>query len=743
MDRNKLEVIAAHPFGTHLDAVRVSLNEAIQDPADLDTVGRKVLENLGISLLLALRNHAVSQLLSSPTGHGSLDGDIIKLVLIITSDAIYLDQCKPLLSAVLTHGSDADIWEHETPWRCTSSSIANSSEMRDNFDEVLSRELGVMYVDVPDFYEAFFGNVPHLETTSRAIFEKCTQGPQPLFQQGWIRWPQGEQDSVLRFLAEFVDQLLEWAQDYKPTARRLLAQPDRLLTGSVAQRELHVGFIDDPKSDQAVYDQAVPVHWSRILVPGELKSNPNEDKPSKTGLDIARYVKEVFAAQPTRRFVLAFALCGSWMRLWEFDRLGGIASDTFDINEDGQRFVSIMLGFLWMDDSLLGFDPTIKSDHRQYIEIQRDGKTERLVLDGLIRPARGIVGRATICWKAHPEGDESTPLSLVIKDSWQLTDRDDEGELLQEVAFQDMTNVARYYHYEPACVDIQHNVRKGLDITKASNYPSGPTRNSQHLTVEDTSRNSSAGSKRSSSQTGAHLPPSKRSRSDSTSPIKPSNEPLPNRIFRRIVLRDYGKPIYKASSPAALLSALEGCIDGHEALYKAGILHRDISINNLIINEDDKNPSWSSFLIDLDLAIKVDRIQPSGAQAKTGTRAFMAVGVLYGDSHSFMDDLESFFWVLFWICIHYQGPHQARIVPEFDSWNFRATEEIARQKLGTVAVTRYFQKTVSTHFTPYYECLIPCIMKLRDIVFPDGKTWVREDQSLYSRMRGVLHDSQT
>ncbi|KAK1973564.1 hypothetical protein LZ30DRAFT_816533 [Colletotrichum cereale] len=49
---------------------------------------------------------------------------------------------------------------------------------------------------------------------------------------------------------------------------------------------------------------------------------------------------------------------------------------------------------------------------------------------------------------------------------------------------------------------------------------------------------------------------------------------------------------------------LPGCIGGHKSLYKAGILHKDISINNLMINEDDDNPSWPSFLIDLDLVIR-------------------------------------------------------------------------------------------------------------------------------------------
>lgn len=63
--------------------------------------------------------------------------------------------------------------------------------------------------------------------------------------------------------------------------------------------------------------------------------------------------------------------------------------------------------------------------------------------------------------------------------------------------------------------------------------------------------------------------------------------------------------------------------------------------------------SWSSFLIDLDLAVKEDREKSSGAPNKTGTRAFMSIGALYGEKRSFRHDLESFFGgFFFWICIH-------------------------------------------------------------------------------------------
>ena len=97
----------------------------------------------------------------------------------------------------------------------------------------------------------------------------------------------------------------------------------------------------------------------------------------------------------------------------------------------------------------------------------------------------------------------------------------------------------------------------------------------------------------------------------------------------------------------ALLEALKGNIAGHKALHKAGFLHRDISINNLMVNEDKQNPSWPSFLIDLDLAIREPQGSAFGAKGKTGTQAFMAIGALLGEQHSFMYNLKAFFWVLF------------------------------------------------------------------------------------------------
>ena len=481
-----------------------------------------------------------------------------------------------------------------------------------------------------------------------------------------------------------------------------------------------------------------------MLVPGELKNNPSADIAPKAWLDLGRYAREVLAAQDTRRFVLGFTLCGPIIRIWEFDRLGGIGSEQFDINKDGLRFVSIVLGFLWMDEEL-GFDPTIiTANNERFIEIKRNGSTERITIDGVMQRARCIASRATTCWKAHREGDLQAP--LVIKDSWQYPERDEEGELLREVTSKGVVNVARYYHHETVQVrsmddDIRSNARGGLDVSSATNYPPKRSTPPPPNTIATSAswngrRSSTTGVKRPSSQTDAPLPPIKRSRS--TPQMKASSDALPNRIHRRVILRDYGKPIYKASSRSALLAALEGCIEGHKSLRRAGFLHRDISINNLIINKDDNNPSWSSFLVDLNLAIKDQRKGASGAKGKTGTRAFMAVGALLGEQHSFMHDLELFFWVLFWICIHCGGPGKSRVVPEFDKWNYLNTGKLARNKLGLVADGEVFTMAITDDPTPYYEPLIPLLNGLRKIVFPGGRRWTREDEKLYPRMREIL-----
>ncbi|KAL7957400.1 hypothetical protein V8C34DRAFT_325171 [Trichoderma compactum] len=677
-NQTRCDIIKDNPLGSGLDILRIP---SAPTPESLDCLSHNgtMASSLNITLvpLSTLQNIPGARILPARTGRGTLRNDLLRLELSLSSDdlspdELKLDRFKPLSTAALSEiPNDVLIWDQQTPWLHNTSSFVNSSEYRQDVDRVLKMELGPLYIVIPGFHEAFFGCVPDLQTASEAVFKKCLDGNQPLFQEGWVGWPRdANQDEVLTWFTDISEKLAEFAG------------------GTPEKNSRH--------------------HWLQILIPGELKSNPSADTVSKAPLDLGRYAREVLAAQDARRFALGFTLCGSLMRIWEFDRLGGIASEQLNINENGLRF--------------LGFDPTIiTANGQRFIEIERNGVTERLIIDEMMNRANCIAGRATTCWKAHREGETQMP--LVIKDSWQYTERDEEGELLHEATASGVVKVARYYHHETVLIDneiddILLNVRRNSDITRAQNHR--PERAAPP-------RRSTAGVKRSSSQTGALLPPSKRRCSES--PTKPASNTLPNRVHRRVVVRDYGQPIYKASSRSALLSALEGCIQGHESLrHNAKLLHRDISINNLMVNEDGNNPSWSSFLIDLDLAIKEQRDGASGAKRKTGTRALMAIGALLGEQHSFMHDLESFFWVLFWICIHYNGPDKSMV-------------ELAVLKRGVIGDEGDFIDIVKEYFTLYYQPLVPWVNRLRKELFPNGERWKKPKPQLYSSITRVLGDA--
>jgi hypothetical protein len=436
-------------------------------------------QDLASSLLSALQILPATRLLTSKRGRGTLRSDLLRLISAVASADFDFDRVRRLLKSALTdEPDDALIWDQvynavtestppprpipssiqETPWSQNTSGFVNSSEFRQDVDPVLKLELERLYVGLPNFHKTFFGDVPDLNTVAEMVFGRCTEGDNPLFKEGWSGWPAGAKESdVLTWFGSLIPKLEAFAGDRisTPAARRkLLAQPRTPLVGSTGKRSMDIGFVNsdityNPDSADSRY------RWSHILVAGELKSNPKADKASIAWIDLATYAREVLAAKDTRRFVLGFTLCGSLMRVWEFDRLGGIASEQFDINKNdgGLQFVTTILGFLWMNEDGLGFDPTIiTSDGERYIEIERDGQTQRLIIDEVMKRAPCIAGRATTCWKAHRKEDPQTP--LVVKDSWQYTDRDEEGILVQEANEKGVVNVARYYHHETVRVAV-------------------------------------------------------------------------------------------------------------------------------------------------------------------------------------------------------------------------------------------------------------------------------------------------
>lgn len=78
--------------------------------------------------------------------------------------------------------------------------------------------------------------------------------------------------------------------------------------------------------------------WKHVLVVGEFKCNHKNDMARGTIIQLAGCVRELFGAQPGRRFVYAFTVCRQLARLWLFDCTGVSAGGIIDIpTENGSR----------------------------------------------------------------------------------------------------------------------------------------------------------------------------------------------------------------------------------------------------------------------------------------------------------------------------------------------------------------------------------------------------------------------
>src|SRR5713101_156777 len=92
-------------------------------------------------------------------------------------------------------------------------------------------------------------------------------------------------------------------------------------------------------------------------------------------------------------------------------------------------------------------------------------------------------------------------------------------------------------------------------------------------------------------------------------------------------------------------------LTGIEGLHGAGILHRDISSDNIMV--DRSKPDLWVILNDLDLAGRVEvegEVSHATARHRTGTLPFMALELLEEQStrHRLRHDLESLFYVAVW-----------------------------------------------------------------------------------------------
>ena len=256
-----------------------------------------VVKNLVIDLIQGLQIEPAARTLPSRIADRTVSGDLAILYGRVDSNQLDIASAIPLVELIVRNepgtptSNDADIWRtvfeliartnsptpptafekavFDTPLRSSSASQRGIEQTHDEVDQRILEELtGRVYYDVGGFYERYFegkswaSNARDIYEQSRAQYtEGCWTGwPEPSLQGPFFEWFMKFQDSVLSGLR-----------------RKYYTSANKVLRGSEADRKLAIFLTPaDATLPDGEHD------WPNVLVIGEHKQNPDEDRSIKT-----------------------------------------------------------------------------------------------------------------------------------------------------------------------------------------------------------------------------------------------------------------------------------------------------------------------------------------------------------------------------------------------------------------------------------------------------------------------------
>ncbi|RXW14046.1 hypothetical protein EST38_g11805 [Candolleomyces aberdarensis] len=396
------------------------------------------------------------------------------------------------------------------------------------------------------------------------------------------------------------------------------------------------------------------------------------------------YSRQMFIQQPNRRFVRILVISENRAGLVHFDRSGAQYTDLIDINKRPGDFIRLILGVSSPDEHLLGLDTTIQwvigpNGRKKSGTLTTEDADGNEITYDLVEPypvfnRHSIRGRGTICWTVR----DAAGNEFLVKDSWRSEGRESETTFLEKA--KGLQGVAQVASFEE-------------DREETASFR-GPFTNGER--AEDN---------------------------------------FYNRWSMRVVLHCYGPPIIHFTSMKHAISALRDAIAGHRNLVhqKQRILHRDISIFNILLGNPGAPKGLRGFLIDLDMAILWDRDPlKMSADCRTGTRMFQSIMVLCAfqgkilRTHDYLDDLEAFFYVLCYLmfCFNGAGENVKAVVSQFvQKWDDVDPANAAAHKIAFLThpflpedPTPYWNETCIT-LLENFKSFVEGVVKEKRIIY--------------------------
>ncbi|TEB22081.1 hypothetical protein FA13DRAFT_1573505, partial [Coprinellus micaceus] len=304
-------------------------------------------------------------------------------------------------------------------------------------------------------------------------------------------------------------------------------------------------------------------------------------------------------------FARSLMISENHVRLAHYDRSGPYITPLCNIHSKPTLLVRLILGLTCPNEDVLGLDTSIQwaideetgrkvSGTIRVDEHSDENQTLTTVTYNLDMGKPPLIrptirGRGTVCWHAI---HPSTNEGVLIKDAWRSGERTSEVEHLRSAA--GIRGVVELLAYQDFCAETR-------------------TFRPQPFTAKD----------------------------------------FGNKIKMRAVLKRYGASIWHFKTRLDLLHAVRDALIGHRELYRKGILHRDVSVPNILFGSADASEGSQGCLIDLDVAVRTELgVSPVPTTSRIGTRLYQSIFVLRSESdklgvpHDYLDDLEAFFYVM-------------------------------------------------------------------------------------------------
>ncbi|KAI0016424.1 FunK1 protein kinase [Xylariomycetidae sp. FL0641] len=404
-------------------------------------------------------------------------------------------------------------------------------------------------------------------------------------------------------------------------------------------------------------------------------------------LALTVHAHKIFYCQPTRLFLHAVYINGTYMESWVFDRVGMYSGIGFDARQDPARLFAILGSYQTMllkgmetgNEILTGSYVLTRLGDRSLLTIE-EPKAEFELRTPPIMAHQALFGKGITVYPARDLS--SNKWEYAVKFLWRRGEDRKEEDIFKAIGKEDIWGVVSF---KGAWTYISTSrLRQGLELRP-------------------------------------HTP--------SQAPTEQSGVVPEERVLMCFVTFPLGRNLDEFTTGGELVRVFRDAITGHRALYQQkSILHRDISPGNIIITDGSDGRSPHGMLIDLDLALNL-AVESPKAGDMFGTRAFIAIDVLRTHAHTYRHDLESFFYVFLWTVIENRDtslPADSKL----RRWRGEDRKELARIKMADMEESRF--ESILDEFPPEFNPLKLVARSLRRLLFPtrDGVLMTGTDESL-------------